>query len=74
MLKTGWSGTSISIGAFSSVTRSAVVFAGIRAVLRLVELDLLYWTMTVPPLPGVLQQPLVVGAQILAALVGAHAE
>ena len=60
-------------GACSSVTRSLLTFAGYGPYCASLNSNLLYCTISVPPFLHVVEQPRVVGAQIGAPLVGAHA-
>ena len=62
------------MGAVSSVTRLRLTAAGYGPYCASLNSNLLYWTMTVPPPSSpVLQQAIVVRAQILAPLVGPYA-
>ena len=73
VVKTGCCGCSSRTTEFSSVTRSRPTLPGIRPVLRLVELELVVVDDDGAAGARVVDQALVVGAQIGAALVGAHA-
>ena len=73
VVNTGSCGTITFTGAFSSVTRFGAHLRRIRPYCASLNSNLLYWTISVPPLLHVVEQAAVVRAQIDAPLVGAHA-